>query len=341
MGRCHQLIHSEESNYNAFDCIKVFTILLVIMGHITRMYSPNSLFPHEGNRILSLMTYAIYSFHMPLYIFVSGCIYGIGRRKGKYESMSELATKKFRRLIIPYLSFGILVLAPCLIFTQVTTKNYVAYLFSDLLIGNDVRHLWFLLSLFEMFVIAHVLKPILVHKPFYVLAISILFPIFVNVYNWEGWQINMTFKYFPYFICGYCVTFKDKWKTNVSWRVIVPLFALTLGAMFIQLKYPSIGYKYAIIDYLIAFSIIFIVYNIAYHRIRLNANRWYYQTLLKNNFGIYLFHPVIIYVLFYLHSFDSLNPYIQIIVIFCVALILSIAITLCVKSTKLRFIVGG
>lgn len=190
MGKYNQLTPSENRNYNAFDCIKVFTILLVILGHITRIYSPNSSFPHEEHRITSLMTYAIYSFHMPLYIFVSGCIYGIGCKKGKYENASNLITKKFKRLIIPYLSFGILVLIPCLIFTQLTTKNYINYLFSELLVGNDVRHLWFLLSLFEMFVIAYMLKPILMRKSLYVLTISVLFSIFIDIHNWGGGNLT-------------------------------------------------------------------------------------------------------------------------------------------------------
>ena len=145
----------------------------------------------------------------------------------------------------------------------------------------------------------------------------------------------MTFKYLPYFICGYY-----KWRTNMNWQTTALLLALILGAMFIQLKYPSIGYEYAIFDYLIAFPIIYIIYNITSQKIRLNANRWYSQTLLKNNFGIYLFHPMIIYILFYLKTFDILNHYIQIALIFCITLIFSIVLTSCIKHTKLKFIIG-
>ena len=150
----------------------------------------------------------------------------------------------------------------------------------------------------------------------------------------------MTFKYLPYFICGYCITFKNRWETNVNWQTILSLFALIFGGMFVQLKYPSIGYNYAIFDYLIAFPIIYIIYIVTSQRIRLNANRWYYQTLLKNNFGIYLFHPMIIYVLFYLQVFDSLNTYTQIALIFCIAFMLSVVFTLCVNRTKIKFIIG-
>lgn len=331
-------ISSPNRSYNAFDCIKVFTILLVILGHITR-YSPNSSFPHEENRIISLITYAIYSFHMPLFIFVSGCIYGLGRKKGKYEKTSDFMINKFKRLIIPYLSFGVLVLAPCLIFTQLTSKSYINYLLSDLLIGGDIKHLWFLLSLFEMFIIAHILKPILITKPFYVFAASIFFPIIIDVHSWGG-QFNMTFKFLPYFLLGYYIIFKDKWKTKLNWTTTTLLCILILGAMFIQIKYPSIGYKYGIMDNIIAFPIIFIIYNITSQKIRLNANRQYYQILLKDNFGIYLFHPMIIYVLYYLHVFDSLNYYIQIILIFCITSFISIVITSCIKKTRLKFIIG-
>ena len=102
--------------------------------------------------------------------------------------------------------------------------------------------------------------------------------------------------------------------------------------MFVQQKYPSIGYKYGVFDYIIAFPIIFIVYNIASYRMKLNADNWYYQTLLKNNFGIYLFHPIIIYTLFYFKTFDTFNRYIQIGLIFSIALIFSTLITSCIKK---------
>ena len=81
MGKYSQLTNVGVKPYNAFDCIKVFTMLLVVLGHVTRISGSNGSFPHEETRAISLITYGIYAFHMPLFIFVSGCIYGLERKK--------------------------------------------------------------------------------------------------------------------------------------------------------------------------------------------------------------------------------------------------------------------
>lgn len=117
------------------DTIKVYTIMLVVLGHVLRMYTPEGVFPHHGSWLTDQMCSLIYSFHMPLFIFISGCIYGICKRNGKYDSWKYLLSNKVKRIIYPYLSFGLLVLAPCMVYTNLT-DNYFTYCVKDLFGGG-------------------------------------------------------------------------------------------------------------------------------------------------------------------------------------------------------------
>lgn len=58
---------------NFLDFAKIIATFLVVIGHILRMYTGNGLFlPLEGNFYFSIICKYIYSFHMPLFFFISG-----------------------------------------------------------------------------------------------------------------------------------------------------------------------------------------------------------------------------------------------------------------------------
>ena len=69
-------------------------------------------------------------------------------------------------------------------------------------------------------------------------------------------------------------------------------------------------------------------------------NKKLYQIVKKNSYGIYLFHPMIIYVCFYLVRNVSLNPYGLAMIVFVLAFLGSMVITVILRKSKLRFIIG-
>lgn len=57
------------------NVLKFYGILLVVLGHVTFTYSPMSIIsPNIPSPTLNLVKDIIYSFHMPLFFFASGCI---------------------------------------------------------------------------------------------------------------------------------------------------------------------------------------------------------------------------------------------------------------------------
>ena len=76
------------------DALKGLAIILVVTGHIIA-------FSHPGTVDKSLLFNLIYSFHMPLFFFISG--YLVFGRFG--PTTSGWIQKKFVQLIIPYTIF--------------------------------------------------------------------------------------------------------------------------------------------------------------------------------------------------------------------------------------------
>ncbi|MCI5815260.1 MAG: acyltransferase family protein [Bacteroidales bacterium] len=82
------------------DALRGFAILLVVVGHLIQYNYQNAL----ENTLFN----AIYSFHMPLFFFVSGVSCFLSKREnGNISGLLKRCFLKFQSLIVPSLSWGI------------------------------------------------------------------------------------------------------------------------------------------------------------------------------------------------------------------------------------------
>lgn len=95
-----------------------------------------------------VMDKSISYIHIPMFVLVSGYLYSMLLSKGRYESISRFFTGKIRRLLIPYLVWGTLILV-------LLPKRYTPEM-----LFNGISHLWFLLMLFDVFCIVHLTRHI-------------------------------------------------------------------------------------------------------------------------------------------------------------------------------------
>ena len=65
-----------------------------------------------------------------------------------------------------------------------------------------------------------------------------------------------------------------------------------------------------------------------------------FRGLKKNSLGIYLFHPMVIYVLFYLFGQAQINPYCLCLGIAAVSFALSVGLTELVRKLHLGILIG-
>lgn len=317
------------------DIIKVYTILLVVLGHVLRMYTAEGAFPHQGTWVTEQMCSMIYSFHMPLFIFISGCIYGICKRKGKYASWKNLLSNKVKRIIYPYLSFGLLVLAPCMVYTNLS-DNYITYCIKDLFGGGNIRHLWYLLSLFQMYVIAHFLRNVLNRQNWVIVFITIM--LFVLIYRYathfNALQLRMTISYIPYFILGYYVG-DDSFRMNMS-NLRASILLLTSVIVW-GLKYRLPAISVLATEYIVAFLLILAILHFS-GKVHSMGNVG--KLILKNGMGIYLWHVVILYLAYYYDLFASAGLYLQICLMTIISLVLSVILTYFTRRMHLLFLLG-
>jgi len=110
------------------DILKGIGVLLVIIGHLVDYNSPLKIW--------------IYSFHMPLFFFISGFLY-----KKNNKNLKLFIKKKFKSLLIPYFIFNII----SLIFNPLYISNIDEVINGIFYIKSSVpwnSSLWFLPILF-------------------------------------------------------------------------------------------------------------------------------------------------------------------------------------------------
>ncbi len=84
------------------------------------------------------MAHILALFHMPVFIMISGFLFSYVQKNGGYASFTTYIYKKIKRVLVPYIIWGL-----CVCFLM---KDNV----SNLLQGYS--HLWFLMFIFEAYI---------------------------------------------------------------------------------------------------------------------------------------------------------------------------------------------
>ncbi len=132
-----------------FDIAKAMCIVLVVVGHF---------FPDGAPTWYVDLRFLIYTFHMPLFLFTSGYIYQLFKKKEPYRAF---VCKKIKRLMVPYFVTSIIIITIKLLTQKnmyvenpVTCFSYVKMLYMP----EAGYFLWFVWSLFLMFLLIPLLK---------------------------------------------------------------------------------------------------------------------------------------------------------------------------------------
>ncbi|GGA43916.1 putative membrane-bound acyltransferase YkrP [Kroppenstedtia guangzhouensis] len=191
-----------------FDNIKFVLIILVVIGHTYRPLIDES-------SILKAIYLAIYSFHMPLFILVSGYFAKGYNREGQNR-------KLISSILVPYLIFQIL---------------YSIY--DHLVYGTDSLEIsildpyWIMWFLFSLFLWRLMMLPLFVNLK-YPLVTALILSIAVGyIDEADGFlSLSRTIAFFPFFLLGFYLRrdhFKvlfSPWKRVIGWAgciLLVPL----------------------------------------------------------------------------------------------------------------------
>lgn len=167
------------------DNIKGIMIILVIFWHtITHLYM--------GGVTEPLMRYlycAIYTFHMPVFIFIAGCF---SKRIVDYDTYTR---KAITTCLLPYLVFSI--------FYGMLAAAFNHKFANALNVLMPRWTMWFLLSLFFWKIMVEPFVKI--RWPF---IVSIFLSLYAGLFDSVGvfLALGKTFGFFPYFLAGYSFT---------------------------------------------------------------------------------------------------------------------------------------
>ena len=304
---------SGKDKSTVYNCLKVLLTFLVVFAHASRMYTGKGVItPLLSSNSLSLITNFIYSFHMKLYMAVSGMVYG---------------------LMIPYLFWGVFLVAPVMVACHFTDRTYLSYIFDGIILANDNRHLWYIIVLFYIFCAFAVIRKWIERiNPIIILVICLLVSYYQNKIVLPL-SLNSFANYILYFYLGY--VFNLYFEKVI--RVISNPLAVILCFLIDAYLFTKPGWIFSILTGVFG-SCFFI--GITYHLSKVVSGIKFFDILNQNGYGIYLFHPMIIYVMYYFLANIKIFPWILCFLISVSAYFLSLFISILIRKIKIGILLG-
>lgn len=327
-----------EDKSRHYDAMKFVATILVVFAHSSRMYTGTGVVaPLNPSPGLAFLTQVVYSFHMPFFMAVSGMVYGLCVDDlGKYRDTGRFVKNKAMRLLVPYLFFGLAYVAPVMVFFRFTDASYAAYCFKDILLGENPRHLWYLAVLFEVFLLCAA-GGRLMRRPglLPVLGIAVL----LAFASWGSaklpgmFQLRNLAHYALYFHLGFVF---NRFYGELRGIVRNPVFLVT-AAVLVWLLCGVGGWMASVAKAVLGgLALAGLSACIPERFMRLPP----VVSASKNGFGIYLFHPMIIYVLYRFFGPCDIPPVILCCSIAVVAYVVSWLASMAFRRLKLGVLLG-
>ena len=296
--------NSEHKFRNLYlDNVKIVLLFLVVFAHILERFL--------DTRIYNSLYVIIYSFHMPLFIFVSGYL---------SKNTDKCRQKAFSEFLIPYIIFNG-------IYSIFINKSIIVSIF------NPAYIYWYMLSMFFWKLI---IKDFVKIK--YYILVSLLLSLYCGIFDNINWflAISRTIFFFPYFLLGYWCdnTILDKLKSIPKYftLVIFILLSILIAYMFnnnfisnLSLFgndcYSNLGLSvtkgilYRMIQYIIS-SIMGICVLSLIPNNKLKCTCYGEKTI-----TVYLLHAYIIDFVASINILKNINSYLGIVIFFSIAII--------------------
>lgn len=229
------------------DIAKGIGIILVVLGHAF----PDATTGIE-NDIARTIFNVIYSFHMPLFIFLSGIVAGKVLYIQDKKEKEQYIIDRVSRLMVPYIILSILYIPIKLMTGRMANNPYKVSDIWKLILGESPNYaLWTLYVLFILSIVAIIFSN--ARNINYILAISIVMWILGNVF-WQGVPVgvSMLTRVGIYYFLGLFISQYDTQKINktVNSKIIV----LISGIVFLLANYISFICKFELVGLLKIFA---------------------------------------------------------------------------------------
>lgn len=202
-----------------------FSMLLVVLGHVTL----TNTFQDPQTPLTATIERVVYTFHMPLFIFISGWLFNLTCIK-RDTPFRTVISKKVKRLGVPFLFFtivtiGIKLILPSLMKRPVDTTEIInTFIF---LSSNPLGEMWFIIVLLGLMSFYPTYRwllnnGIIIWGLSISIVIAALFPAGIDYY-----QLTRIARMCPYFIAGImCCHYNLIEKYSSKWYVCIISFLL-------------------------------------------------------------------------------------------------------------------
>ena len=220
----------QKKKINWLLILQGWTMLWVVIGHAF-LGSPG-----EGPVWENYLTYFAYSFHMPLFMLVSGWLFYCTRLKadmtgGKNWSYAAIVKDKSMRLLLPGVVFSILAFVLKTIFpgemVRQTDLGLQGVLHSFLYpVDNPFQEIWFIVTLFCFFLMTPLWRFVLNKRIFIIIAFVIFLTLQFFHPKTTFLAIDRVCTYALWFFLGLFMAKTDIVEIFIKWK---PWIALVAG----------------------------------------------------------------------------------------------------------------
>ena len=260
------------------DNLKGFLIILVVLGHCIQNFMPN----YESNILFRF----IYSFHMPLFIFVSGYV------SYKDHITWKSVDKRFMQLMIPFFAWGVV---KALIKWDAGMIPYI--------IQNPDNGLWFLHTLFFisliMMICEFIAEKLHVQRYIVVLAAGLLLLGTMYGFGFRDYGFQSVAYYYMYYVAGFYARKTDVYSRvsftitiipTVLFLCLVPFWNLNSAPSLLpEISSPMFATFFRIVVALLAIAGVFALF-----KNKVDINNRLGAFLGGRTLGIYAIHPALI-----------------------------------------------
>lgn len=333
------VMKERKENLHYISLLRVFSMLLIVLFHSLCFYIGAWWYLcTDVVPVWKVIAYPVVKIGLTTFVFISGFLYGyLYFKKGKYRKVRPFIINKAKRLLIPYFFWGILIIL-------LMPIAHVSWL--NLFTG--ISHLWFLLMLFELFVLmAFINKLGIGVQDTKFLDIAIVVLSFILLYVWKRYSshqhlfgIDNTLYYMPAFFVGF---FFAKYRQEMNGKVIASSFfiiGITLLFILSFFDYHEINTLDRIPALLVSVSAIILFKDSSFSFCQSGL----FTNLDKNSMGIYIFNQIVVFVLFLIPDMNMFlrhHSFVGVFFIFIVSFVVPWLLSnLLNKSNYTSFLIG-
>lgn len=298
---------SKGNRITLYDWMRLIGTILVVVGHSAYLsittsgggvnyQLPPTVSSSYGSFLLNALRWLAgfaYTFHMPLFFFLSGAVLGL-RPIPKFDSFLK---GKIKRLLVPYFLYSWLFMLPVKYLGGFYDKASLERAMQGVLTGVDSGHLWFLTSLFWCMVTFVIVYKIITRFTKSLYALLLCSGIIYFAYSYLPFDIlglKQGLSYIHWFALGY--VFENE-RAAGKFDNHIKVLGVLVCAIIIRaasVNYAILNSFYLIVvgcSIVICLSILFSKYLNGITETRV------WKVVIRNLFYVYIFHDPLEYVI--------------------------------------------